>query len=126
MSIKRIREAIGTNIYSDGGCKQGQLIDREGTDGIATSSWNGISDRSGSIEHMSIKRIREAIGTNIYSDGGCKQWQLLDRDGSDGIATSTWNGISDRSGGIEDMSVKCIREGVGTNIYSDGGCKQRQ
>src|SRR5947207_1804698 len=119
MSVKCIREAVGTNIYCDGGCKQWQLVDRDGSDGIATSTWNGISDRSGGIEDMSVKRIREAVGTNIYSDGGCKQWQLVDRNGSDGIATTATQCIGMRTGAVENMYVKRIREVIGTIIYID-------
>src|SRR5438034_873847 len=104
MSSKCIRVAVSTNIYSDGGCKKLELLDRDDSDGIAISTWNGISDRSGGIEHMSVKCIREAVGTNIQVDSCGQQWKFSNRDGSDGIAPSTRNGIGDRTGRVEHMS----------------------
>src|SRR5678815_5490638 len=110
MSIKGIWEAVGANIQVDSGSKQWQLSHCNGSDGITTtgSTQHSIYNRSWCIEDMSIKGIREGVGTYIQVDRCGQQWKFSDRNGSDGITTtgSGGNGIGDRASCIEEMSIK--------------------
>src|SRR5207342_2870586 len=119
---------VGTNIQVNSCSQQWKFSNRNGSDGITTtgSTQHSIYNRSWCIEDMSIKGIREAVGTNIQVNSSSKQRQLSHCDGSYGIATDTCNRISDDTGCIEDMSIECIWEAVGTNIQVNSSSKQRQ
>src|SRR6478736_2604729 len=120
MSIKGIWEGVGTNIQRNSCGQQWKFSNRNGSDGITTtgSGGNRIGDRASYIEHMSIKGIWEAVGTNIQVNSCSQQWKFSNRNGSDGITTtgSGGNGIGNVASCIEHMSIKGIREAVGTNI----------
>src|SRR5678809_1041290 len=88
MSIKGIWVAVGTNIQVNSCSKQRQLSHCDGSYGIATDTCNRISDDTGCIEHMSIKGIWVAVGTNIQIDRCSQQWKFSNRNGSDGITTA--------------------------------------
>src|SRR5436189_206793 len=125
MSIKGIWEAVGTNIQRNSCSQQWKFSNRNGSDGITTtgSTKNRIDNRSSSIEHMSIKGIWEAVGTNIQRNSCTQQWKFSNRNGSDGITTacSGGNGIGNAASSIEYMSIKGIWEAVGANIQRNSG-----